>query len=197
MKMRTIKLFLAACFLLVFATGIHAQEQGTKTYLPKFAIKTNALYWATSTPNLGFEVALAKKLTLDVSGNYNPWKFSKNRQIKHWLVQPELRYWLCERFNGSVFGLHGHYADVNMSNLDIFGLGNYRYDGKIYGAGISYGYHWILKNRWSMEATIGAGYARLNYDKYACGKCGEKLGHNNKNYFGPTKIGLSIIYTIK
>lgn len=48
-----------------------------------------------------------------------------------------------------------------MSNLDIFGLGNYRYDGKIYGAGISYGYHWILKNRWSMEATIGAGYARL------------------------------------
>ena len=84
-----------------------------------------------------------------------------------------------------------------MSNLDIFGLGNYRYDGKIYGAGISYGYHWILKNRWSMEATIGAGYARLNYDKYVCGKCGEKLGHNNKNYFGPTKIGLSIIYTIK
>ena len=56
-----------------------------------------------------------------------------------------------------------------MSNLDIFGLGNYRYDGKIYGAGISYGYHWILKNRWSMEATIGAGYARLDYDKYACG----------------------------
>lgn len=37
------------------------------------------------------------------------------------LVQPELRYWLCERFNGSFFGLHGHYADVNMSNLDIFG----------------------------------------------------------------------------
>lgn len=44
-----------------------------------------------------------------------------------------------------------------------------------------------------MEATIGAGYARLDYDKYACGKCGEKLGHNNKNYFGPTKVGLSII----
>lgn len=101
MKMRTIKHFLAACFLLVFATSIHAQEQGTKTYLPKFAIKTNALYCTTSTPNLGFEVALAKKLTLDVSGNYNPWKFSKDRQIKHWLVQPELRYWLCERFNGS------------------------------------------------------------------------------------------------
>lgn len=195
--MRTIRLLLAVGFLLASATGIQAQEQMGKTYLPKFAIKTNALYWATTTPNLGLEVALAKKLTLDVSGNYNPWKFSDDKKLKHWLVQPELRYWLCERFNGSFFGLHGHYAEYNVSNLDLFGMGDYRYEGNLYGAGISYGYHWILKHRWSMEATIGAGYARLKYDKYDCGNCGEKLGHKTKNYFGPTKIGLSIIYTIK
>ena len=95
--MRTIKLLLAAGFLLVLGTSAYAQVQRNETYLPKFAIKTNALYWATSTPNLGFEVGLAKKITLDVSGNYNPWKFGDDRQIKHWLVQPELRYWLCER----------------------------------------------------------------------------------------------------
>lgn len=196
--MKTIKLFLVAGFLLVFATCVYSQEQpGTKTYLPKFALKTNALYWATTTPNLGIEFALAPKMTLDVSGNYNPWEFSKNRQLKHWLVQPELRYWLCERFNGSFFGIHGHYGEMNVSNLDIFGMGDYRYDGKVYGGGISYGYQWILNNRWSMEATIGVGYARLDYDKYKCGKCGEKLGHNTKNYFGPTKVGLSFIYVIK
>lgn len=196
--MKTSKLFLVAGFLLVFATCAFSQVQsGTKTYLPKFALKTNALYWATTTPNLGFEVGLAPKMTLDVSGNYNPFKFSDNRQLKHWLVQPELRYWLCERFNGSFFGLHGHYGEVNVSNLDIFGLGDYRYDGKVYGGGISYGYQWILNNRWSMEATIGVGYARLEYDKYDCGKCGKKLDHNTKNYFGPTKVGLSFIYVIK
>ena len=110
-EMRTMKLILAVGFLLAFATGVNAQKQRTQTYLPKIAIKTNALYWATSTPNLGLEIGLAKKLTLDISGNYNPWKFSDNKQLKHWLVQPELRYWLCERFNGSFFGLHGHYAD--------------------------------------------------------------------------------------
>lgn len=140
------KLILAVGFLLAFATGVNAQKQRTQTYLPKIAIKTNALYWATSTPNLGLEIGLAKKLTLDISGNYNPWKFSDNKQLKHWLVQPELRYWLCERFNGSFFGLHGHYADADISNLNMFGLGHDRYDGKIYGAGISYGYQWILKN---------------------------------------------------
>ena len=79
------KLILAVGFLLAFATGVNAQKQRTQTYLPKIAIKTNALYWATSTPNLGLEIGLAKKLTLDISGNYNPWKFSDNKQLKHWL----------------------------------------------------------------------------------------------------------------
>lgn len=195
--MRTIKLLLAVGFLLIFSTSILAQVQRNETYLPKFAVKTNALYLATTTFNLGFEVALAKKLTLDVSGNYNPWEFKDNFQLKHWLVQPELRYWLCERFNGSFFGLHGHYAEMNVSNLDIFGIGHDRYEGNLYGAGISYGYQWLISKRWSMEATIGVGYARLKYDKYACGECGEKIGHNTKNYFGPTKVGLSFIYVIK
>lgn len=195
--MRKFKLLLVVGGLLTFVLNTYGQELGTKTNLPHFAIKTNALYWATTTPNLGFEVGLAKKLTLDVSGNYNPWKFSDNKQFKHWLIQPELRYWLCERFNGSFFGIHGHYADVNVSNLDMFGLGHDRYEGKLYGAGISYGYQWILKHRWSMEATIGLGYARIEYDKYEQGKNCMKLGHNTKDYFGPTKIGLSFIYTIK
>lgn len=193
--MKTIKFLLSAVLMLTCAIGMHGQEKNY--YMPKFAIKTNALYWATTTTNLGFEVGLSKKLTLDVSGNYNPWEFSNNKQIKHWLVQPELRYWLCERFYGHFFGLHAHYAEANVSNLNIFGLGDYRYQGNIYGAGISYGYQWILNKRWSMEATVGVGYARLNFDKYNCGTCGSKIGKEHKNYFGPTKIALSIIYVIK
>ena len=66
-----------------------------------------------------------------------------------------------------------------------------------YGAGISYGYQWIISKRWSMEATIGVGYARLKYDKYARGDGGEKLGHKHSQLFRSTKIGLSFIYVIK
>ena len=196
--MRTIKFLLAAGFLLALGTGIHAQIQRNETYLPRFAVKTNVLYWAATTPNLGFEAGLAKKLTLDISGNYNPWKFGDDRRLKHWLVQPELRYWLCERFNGSFIGLHGHYGEMNVSNLSFLGLGHDRYDGNFYGAGISYGYQWLISNRWSMEATIGVGYARLKYDKYAArSDGGGKLKHDSRNYFGPTRIGLNFIYIIK
>ena len=37
------------------------------------ALKTNLLYDATTTINLGYEVAINKKTTLDIWVNYNPW----------------------------------------------------------------------------------------------------------------------------
>ncbi len=64
------------------------------------AVKTNLLYDATATVNLGAEIGLSPKWTLDLSANYNGWTFNENKKWKHWLAQPEARYWLCERFNG-------------------------------------------------------------------------------------------------
>lgn len=49
----------------------------------KVAVKTNLLYDASATMNLGFEFGLSAKWTLDISGNYNPWTFSNNQKWKH------------------------------------------------------------------------------------------------------------------
>ena len=85
------------------------------------AVKTNLLYWATSTPNIGFEFGLGKRTTLDLVGGYNPWTLNKddNKKIKHWMVMPEFRYWLCERFNGHFFGIHTGFAEYNISGVRI------------------------------------------------------------------------------
>ncbi len=45
----------------------------TNVYGQKFAVKSNLLYDATATINLGVEMGLSKKWTLDLSGNYNGW----------------------------------------------------------------------------------------------------------------------------
>lgn len=82
----------------------------------KIAVKSNLLYDATTTMNLGLEVALARKWTLDIPVNYNPWKFDDTR-MKHWGIQPELRYWFCESFNRTFIGLHAHYVDFNVGGL--------------------------------------------------------------------------------
>lgn len=160
-------------------------------------LKTNILYDATSTLNLGLEVGLSPKWSLELPVNYNPWEFSGNKKMKHWLVQPELRYWLCDRFGGHFFGLHGHAGGFNVGGIKLFGLEDSRFEGNLYGAGLSYGYHWILSSRWSIEATIGLGYAYIDYSEYPCEKCTPKLSDGTRHYFGPTKAGISLIYIIK
>lgn len=190
------KLF-STCIFFILVGVVNAQNRREGMYMPTFALKTNGLYWATTTPNLGVEFALSKKTTIELTGSYNPWDFSNNKKLKFWLVQPEFRYWLCERFNGHFLGLHGHYAEYNVGGIKQLELKGKRYQGNLYGGGISYGYHWILGKRWSLEATLGVGYARLKYDKYVCGTCGPKEKGSTKNYWGPTKAGINLIYILK
>ena len=169
------------------------------------AAKTNLLYDATGTINLGIEIGLSRKLTLDISGNLNPWTYNKktNTKLKHILVQPELRYWLCERFAGHLVGVHAHWADFNAGALELpFGitrnsLAKYRYQGNLYGAGVSYGYQWFFKRRWAVETEIGVGYAYMDYKKYQCENCGTLLGREKTHYIGPTKAAVSLIFFIK
>ena len=44
----------------------------------KVAVKTNALYWASASPNLSAEVGLAPHWTLEVGGGLNPFTFKDN-----------------------------------------------------------------------------------------------------------------------
>ncbi len=167
-------------------------------------VKTNLLYDITATANLGMEFKVAPKWTVDISGNLNAWTFSDNKKWKHWVLQPEARYWLCERFNGHFVGAHLVGGIYNMGNwntdftflgTDFGQLKEHRYEGWLVGAGIAYGYHWMLGRHWSVEAEIGIGYVYTQADKYECPRCGEQLENNKPHhYVGPTKAAVNLIY---
>ncbi len=165
-----------------------------------FALKTNLLYDATATINLGAEVGLAPRWTLDVSGNFNGWSFKNGKQWKHILVQPEIRYWFCDRFAGHFVAAHalgGIYSLANLPLVSKFypGLSDHRYEGWFAGAGVGYGYNWVLGWHWNLEAELGVGYIYTVYDSYRCVGCGKRESENNpRNYFGPTKAAVSLIY---
>lgn len=185
-------------FLLSFNNSM---AQGT------VGIKTNLLYGGlTLSPNLGIEIGLGRHTTLDIAAGYNPWKVAGHdpgeKKLAHFIIQPEFRYFLCNRFNGHFFGVHAVYSMYNISRHELpmlFGKDSksYRFQGNAWGAGISYGYQFQLGVHWNLEAEVGAGYLRLDYDKYKCGPCGALVRSTGKNYFGPTKIGISLIYIIK
>lgn len=181
---------LALALLFIAGTWDTGQAQ-------EVAAKTNLLYDITTTFNLGLEVGLGPRMTLDISGNYNPWRFHDYR-LKHGLIQPELRYWTCEKFNGHFFGLHGFYGSYNVGGLPFnSNIRHNRYQGHLYGGGLSYGYQWILNDHWNLEASIGLGYAYIKYKKYPCEDCGEMIKKDHRNYIGPTKAAISLIYIIK
>lgn len=184
---------LAALLMIVFAG--HAQS---------VALKSNLFYDATSTVNVGVETRLAPKWTLDVSGNLNAWRFSQGKQWRHWLLQPEARYWLCNPYAGHFFGAHllggqynfGHLnMDFNLLGSDLSKLKDYRYQGWFAGLGIAYGYTWILDRHWNLEAEIGVGYAFTRYDKFECVDCGKRVeSGRTHNYVGPTKAAINLVY---
>ena len=194
--MKKILLRMAMVFVgMMLATQLQAQT---------VAVKTNLLYDATATINAGIELGLAPKWTLDVSGNFNGWTMSHDRKWKHWLVQPEARYWFCDRFAGHFLGFHALGGQYNVGHLknnikflgkDFSKLSDSRYQGWFIGAGIAYGYAWVLNKHWNLEGEIGIGYAYSRYDRYNCAGCGKKIEEDKDfHYFGPTKAAINLIY---
>lgn len=168
------------------------------------AVKTNLVYDVAANVNAGIEFGLAPKWTVDVSGNFNAWDMSHNRKWKHWLVQPELRYWFCDRFAGHFLGMHLHGGQYNVGGLknsmsflgtDFSKLSDNRYQGWFTGVGLAYGYTWMLGEHWNLEAEIGLGYSYTKYDRFECVGCGKKIEEDKSHhYVGPTKAAINLVY---
>ena len=185
------------------------------SFAQKAAVKTNLLYWATTTPNIGMEVRLADRYTLNLEGGYNPFTLDDskevNRKLKHFLITPEVRYWFCEAFNGHFVGINANYSQFNISAVEIpeifysinapagfVGMAkDTRNEGWAAGAGITYGYQWILGKRLNLEATLGLGYWYTDYEEFDNRKCGLFQKSFNRHLLGLTKCGVSLIYLIK
>ena len=172
--------------------ALHAQHM---------VMKTNLLYDLTTTVNLGLEVKLSPQWSLDVTGNYNAWEFKDYRKQKQWMVQPEARYWFCETFNGHFLGLHLMTGVFNMANpffpFNLYEcLRDNRYEGNFYGAGIGYGYSFLLSKRVSLEGEIGVGYMGTKYDKFECLKCGTKECSGYSNQFALTKLSIALVIAL-
>ncbi len=196
-KKKNIKLRLIATLFVVTLIAPCARAQ-------VFGIKTNLLSDAFLNVNIGVEAALTPKWTLDVEGQLNDWTLSHDRRWKHWTVQPEARYWFCDRFAGHFIGVHMHGGQFNMGGFngiynflgtDARKLEDMRYQGWFVGAGIAYGYAWALGRHWNIEAEVGIGYSYTKYDTYPCANCGTKVEEGkDHHYVGPTRLAVNLVY---
>lgn len=208
----SLKLFLALFALSVFALPTHALPN--EDFSPEFDLKTNLLNDAVGTMSLGAEVKLSRRFSLDTHFNWNPWTFSDHSMYKIWNLSPELRWWPSQKsewadehglgnsaLNGHFLGVHLKAGEYNYSNVRLPfnaapGLKDNRYEGWFLGGGISYGYRYNISSRFALEAEIGMGVAYVAFNRFACGKCGERLERGSKVYVGPTRAALNLILRI-
>ncbi len=203
MKLR-IKLLLLAVLAVPIALG--AQTRKWDAYraengiaLPTWNIKTNLLADLTLSPNLGFEIGIGERTSVEIVGQWNPFSFRKGlTEWRHIGAQPEFRYWFKEAFRSHFLGVQATYTYFNVGGLPkpfTDYMHNHRFEGDLYGVGISWGHRWNFSQRWGLEVTAAVGYLHKNYEVYECRSCGLLLEpRKSKNYFGPTEIGVNLVF---
>lgn len=201
---------MTGCLITIGTSAFAAEERDS--LVRTWSLKNNLLYDATLTPNLGVEVAVGDRSSLQLFYGWNPWRgYHGRKSLRHWSLMPEYRYWLTPRKDGEsqrrVFepgwftGVHLVGGEYNVGGVK-FPLGLFpflhdnRYEGWYAGGGLTLGHLWRLSERWNLEAAIGVGYIHFKYDKYENVVCGRDLGSGHYNYVGPTKLALNIAYSL-
>lgn len=155
------------------------------------AVKTNLAAWAGTIMNVAADVQVSRHWSVELPVLWCPWFVSDRHAVKTFTIQPEARFWLAHPGKGHFFGVHAHVGWFNVKwNRD-------RYqdtDRPLLGAGISYGYLLPFSEHWAGEFTLGAGYANMRYDTYYNIDNGARIDTRTKNYWGITRIGISVVY---
>ncbi|MBR5404301.1 MAG: DUF3575 domain-containing protein [Bacteroidales bacterium] len=190
MKARIIAILIAA---LISVGTLGAQN--------RWALKTNVLHDATMSVNLAVEWGFAPHWSAEVSGSVNWWQPAE-MSLQHVLVQPELRYWFCDRFSGWFVDAHaiggytpsvGGFWDFSQyyekfPNLKTFYLQN----AKMLGGGVGFGYDFIISRHWNLELEMGLGYMFVKGDEYSDGV--RILQGSKFDYVGPTRLAVTFSY---
>lgn len=168
-----------------------ATESPERDY-DRWAIKSNALYLAAGVTNIGGEYAFHPHWSVDLPLVYSPYTIARRYRMRFLYIQPEARYWLDRPMKGHFFGVHLHAGVFNVSLDD---KNRYQSEKGFHGGGISYGYAMPLSRRWSMEFTVGVGYAFTKYCTYYNVPNGIRYEKDLPyHYWGLTKLGLNFVY---
>lgn len=183
MRLRMMKRCMACVILLGSGMQV-AQAQ-------RVSLKTNALYWAVAHPNLGVEFRLTPHYTLNVEviGTY----LHKGRfHARNIVANPEVRYW----FNARPQSQHFVGVMAFASSYD-YRTKNWNHIGEGFGAGVTYGYSWVLSTHWSLETTAGLGAAYARDNTYRGENDPMTYDPNNKKILPVVKLGVSFVYVMK
>ncbi|MFA6873041.1 MAG: DUF3575 domain-containing protein [Bacteroidaceae bacterium] len=153
------------------------------------ALKTNALYWMTASPNLEIELRFSPHITFNLSGAFNTIS-TTNYKTKFTQISPELRYWFGRPMSRHFVGITGSLNEYNFKKKKNF------YDGNAYAIGLTYGYDFVLSKRWNLETSIGGGLLHYNSFEYKLGEKKPESPNHRETLIAPIKASISFSYIL-
>lgn len=158
------------------------------------AVKTNVAYDAFAVLNAEFEMQVGRRFTVSLPVVWSLWDWKQDLGLRIVGVQPEARYWFSKPGRGSAVGVNVGLASFNFRHDDV------RYQNvsgrPLVSAALSYTYALPIDSRWSAEFSLAVGYANMRYDRFYNIDNGALINTRDRNYFGPTKIGISLSYRL-
>lgn len=179
------------------------QSDGMERSLPRVALRTNLLYDATLSPNLGVDVRGDSTWTVGLLAGMNAWDIDKekNKKWRHMLFSFRARKYVNDSvFHKGYFEADAIYSHFNVGNVK-FPLGLYktvrerRLQGDLLALGGKYGYSWILSRDWRIEAEAGVAIGYAWFKEYDCPHCGTYYGKDDRIFLLP-QLGVNIVYII-
>lgn len=184
------------------------EEVVFKTCKPFYMdVKTNLVYDALAVPAIGVEFYVGKNWSVGANWMYGWWdKDSRHRYWRAYGGDLNVRRWLGRRAaEKSLTGHHlGVYAGVITYDFEFGGKGymgglphKTLWDRCNWYAGVEYGYTLPVSRRINFDFTIGLGYMGGKYLEYVP-KGKKYIWQETKrlNWFGPTKVEISLVWLI-
>lgn len=170
------------CLLGIIAMPLKAQY---------YAVRTNAVGWATGTANIAIEASLSRKVSVDLPVYYNPLK-TTYLNTEFIAVQPAIKIWRIKPHIGSYVAISGSWA-----MHDFGGNREKSVKGDLIGGGLSYGYSLPITKRMNIVAEAGLGayhihYKEFDYDVHYTEH--EYIYIKRKWYILPSRVELAISY---
>ena len=197
---------LTIALLLVLALPQAAGAQsplGDNLPQPRVALRTNLLYDATLSPNLGLDLRVDSAWTVGLLAGLNAWDIDKdsNKKWRHMLFSLRARRYANKAlFQKRYFETDLIYSHFNVGNVKVpFGLysdvKDRRLQGDLIALGGKYGYSWIMARDWRIEAEAGVAVGYAWFKEYDCPHCGTFLGNGDRIFLLP-QLGINVVYII-
>lgn len=175
---------------------------GEEAKQPRIALRTNLLYDATLSPNLGVDVRVDSAWTVGLLAGFNAWDIDKekNKKWRHALFSIRARKYRDSLFHKGYYEADVIYSHYNVGNTKIpFGLysavKDRRLQGDLVALGGKYGYSWILARHWRIEAEAGVAVGYAWFKEYDCDHCGTYYGKGDRIFLLP-QLGINVVYII-